>query len=266
MIESTKTRYSDEFFFYKNDYIIGNSLRYYGEYSQVELDFLLEVLNSECVVFDVGANIGYHTTAFASKAKKVYAFEPNPHNFSMLQKNTANLKNVELINAAVGDHNGTTKIGDFDPEVSTDNFGMMKCGEEGVDVPLVRLDTLPFDGPDVIKIDVEGYEYAVIKGCEKMLETRRPMFYYEAHETKELKEIYEFLNQYGYNFYWSFVRNFNPNNFKKVENNIFGGTMLISIVAWPGHLGFLPLQPVLGPTDHFSRFFKKVEPPAEENK
>lgn len=266
MIESTKTRYSDEFYFYQKDKIIGNSLRYYGEYSQVELDFMLEVLNPSCIVYDVGANIGYHTTAFASKAKKVYAFEPNPHNYSMLQKNAASLSNVHLVNAAVGDHNGTTKIGDFDPEVETENFGMMKCGDEGVEVPLVSLDDCGFDGPDLIKIDVEGYEYAVIKGCEKMLQTRRPMFYYEAHETKELKEIYEFLAPYGYNFYWSFVRNYNPNNYKKLEANIFGESMLISIVAWPGHLGFLPLQPVLGSSDHFSRFFKKVESDVDQNK
>lgn len=259
MIETTKTRYSDEFYFYQKDKIIGNSLRYYGEYSQVELDFMLEVLNPSCIVYDVGANIGYHTTAFASKAKKVYAFEPNPHNYSMLQKNVGHLSNVQTVNAAVGDHNGTIKIGDFDPDKDDDNFGMMKCGDTGVDVSLMSLDDCGFEGPDLIKIDVEGYEYAVIKGCEKMLQTRRPMFYYEAHETKELKEIYEFLDQYGYAFYWSFVRNYNPNNFKNFETNIFGNSMLVSIVAWPNHLGFLPLQPVLGPTDHFSRFFKKPE-------
>ena len=43
------------------------------------------------------------------------------------------------------------------------------------------------------------------------------------------------------------------------HHNAGPNSMLISIVAWPGHLGFLPLQPVLGSSDHFSRFFKKVE-------
>lgn len=257
MIEFTETRYSDKFFFYTKDQIIGASLKIYGEYGQLELDFLLDVINSTCVVYDVGANIGYHTSAFATKANKVYSFEPNPHNYSLLEKNTKKLKNVTPVNIAVGNYNGIVKITDFDPAGEVINFGTMKCADEGVEVPITTLDDCGYDLPDVIKIDVEGYEYQVILGCKKILETRKPMFYYEAHETKELKEIYEFLEPYGYDFYWSFVRNYNPNNYKKIEGNGFGNTLTISVVAWPKELGKLPLTPVLSSTDHYSRFFEK---------
>ena len=70
MIKSTKTRYSKNFSYYSTDEMIGRSLELYGEYSQSELEFLLSMLNENSVVYDVGANIGYHTTAFASVAKK----------------------------------------------------------------------------------------------------------------------------------------------------------------------------------------------------
>lgn len=254
MIESTNTRYSDKFYFYKKDKIIGNSLKYYGEYSQIEIDLLLKLLNANCIVYDVGANIGYHTTAFASHVSKVYSFEPNPNNFKLLKKNTSKLNNVKIINAAVGDHSGTIKIQDFDPNKDDNNYGMMKCGDIGVDVKLISIDNCGLEKPDLIKIDVEGYEYPVIKGCEKLLETRRPIIYYEAHETLELKEIYEFLVNYQYTLYWIVVPDFNPNNYKNLSNNVFGINAVISILAYPNNLGFLPLSPVLGPTDHFSRF------------
>ena len=101
MIESTQTRYCERFFFYANDEMIGHSLSRYGEYSQTELTLLLSTLTNHAVVYDVGANIGYHTTAFASIARHVYAFEPHPRNYAMLKINTASLSNVTAINCAV---------------------------------------------------------------------------------------------------------------------------------------------------------------------
>lgn len=260
MIKTTRTRYTDKFYFYGNDHIIGNSLSYYGEYGQLEIDFLLHIINENTIVYDVGANIGYHATAFASKAKKVYSFEPNPHNYHLLKKNTVDLDNVQTINVAVGNTNGTIKIEDFDPNTDNLNYGNMKCGEIGKDIGILRLDELAFEKPDIIKIDVEGYEYQVITGCENLLSTSRPAFYYEAHETKELKEIYEFLNQYDYQLYWCFVRNFNENNFKYTEENIFGNTGTVSVLAFPKILGeFKNLPKVLGPDDHYDRLLKPNE-------
>ena len=63
MIQFTKTRYSKKFHYYDTDEVIGRSLAYYGEYAQREIDFLLQFLNPNCVVYDVGGNIGCHTTA-----------------------------------------------------------------------------------------------------------------------------------------------------------------------------------------------------------
>jgi FkbM family methyltransferase len=256
MIESSKTRYSEEFFFYEKDTVIGKSLRLYGEYAQVEVEFLLSSLNSRCIVYDIGSNIGYHTTAFASVAQKVYSFEPNPHNYSLLEKNTKHLSNVELINAAVGDHTGITMISDFDPSKETENFGMMKCGENGIEVSLLSLDECLFDEPDLIKIDVEGYEYSAIQGCKNLIEKRKPLIYYEAHETKELKEIYELLVSLGYTLYWCIIPNYNTNNFNNCKEDVFGNSGLISVLAYPLHLGYLSLPPVLGPNDSFSRLIK----------
>ena len=81
---SCPTRYSPVFYFYRGDNIIGASLAYYGEYTELELALLRNFINPTTVVYDIGANIGVHTVGFAKTAKYVYAFEPNKLNFKLL--------------------------------------------------------------------------------------------------------------------------------------------------------------------------------------
>src|SRR5688500_12606743 len=48
---------------------------------------LIKKLAKKHTVLDIGANIGYFTLLMAKQAKQVYAFEPEPRNFHILQKN-----------------------------------------------------------------------------------------------------------------------------------------------------------------------------------
>ena len=64
--------------FNKNDLVIGKSIKEYGEWSQLELDFLTQLLNPNDVVIEIGSNIGMHTIPFSKILRKgdVYGFEP----------------------------------------------------------------------------------------------------------------------------------------------------------------------------------------------
>lgn len=251
MIEYVKTRYSDKFGFYKADTVIGQSLRLYGEYSQLEVGFLVDMLNQFSVVYDIGANIGYHTTAFASRAGHVYAFEPNPHNFAMLKQNAGSLLNVTLTNCAIGETNSIVKCSDFNPEIPG-NFGTMHVGGDGasVEVHQQSIDSMNIQKPHLIKIDVEGSEFSVFNGCMKTIAECTPAIYYEAHETPHFKEIYELLEPLGYRFYWAQVMNYNPNNFANNIVNVFSNTALFSVLAWPASLPELVGMDVVdGPND-----------------
>lgn len=261
MIKFTQTRYCQKFFFYANDEMIGQSLLRYGEYSQAELILLLSMMTKDAVVYDVGANIGYHTTAFASVAKHVYAFEPHPRNYAMLKINTASLTNVTAMNCAVSQTQGHVYVTDFDPEQSG-NFGAVcvTAEETAISVPCMTLDQAGLDPPDLIKIDVEGHELDVLQGCQEIIAQRCPVIYYEAHESKHLKEIYEMLQPLGYRFYWAQVNNYNPDNFAGNKENIFGDSGLMSILAWPKNLPELPMTPVLGAEDTASRFYINGHP------
>lgn len=56
---------------------------------------------SDGIALDIGANHGMYTSLLAQKFKKVYAFEPHPDNFKIIQERVTD-KNVEFVNKAVG--------------------------------------------------------------------------------------------------------------------------------------------------------------------
>src|ERR1700736_4624146 len=65
-----------------NDTYVGQALMQYGEYGEIEAQFLLQLVNCPGVVVEVGANIGSHTVALARRAAaveaQVVALEPQP--------------------------------------------------------------------------------------------------------------------------------------------------------------------------------------------
>lgn len=257
MIKNTSTRYAKKFYYHSNDAVIGKSINLYGEYSQIEVDFILGMLNKNCVVYDIGANIGYHTTAFAHAAGFVYSFEPNFQNYTLLTKNTSFYKNVCLINAAVSDKNGIINVDDYDPAISG-NFGNIKIGSGEKQVISIDLDSFEIDKPDFIKIDVEGAELAVLTGLQNIIIKHRPVIYYEAHETPNFSEIYHLLKSKNYSLYWCQINNFNPNNYLKNNKNVFGDTALFSVLAVPQRPISIGLDEVIGPDDTWKKLIARV--------
>ena len=71
---------------------------------------VLASLSSSDIAIDLGANVGEFTVQLAETGAQVYAIEPDPHAFSLLQKATAHFSNVTLINAAASDSDGETKL------------------------------------------------------------------------------------------------------------------------------------------------------------
>lgn len=116
-------------------------------------------------VMDVGANEGWTTCVFAQAvgpAGRVIAFEPDPENCRRIARNIElnGLANVHVHQRVVADVTGEART--FAAErVMTDGTG--------ITVETVRLDDFAHDAPDVIKVDVEGMEWPVLLGSEKLL-------------------------------------------------------------------------------------------------
>lgn len=256
------TRYSPITYCYRGDNIIGVSLAYYGEYTEQELGLLRNFINNTSIVYDIGANIGVHTQAFAKSGKHVYAFEPNKNNYKLLELNTVHDNNVTLFDVAISDKTGTAKIEQYELG-SIGNFGECKLTDVGQDCETTTIDQLINDNiiepPHVIKIDVEGHEQNVFVGMAETIRNHLPVIFYEAMHC-DLQSIYDMLNGLAYELYWYPVGNYNPNNFYNNKENIFGNGGVLNILAIPFHINAKTNLPkVLDRDDTWAKAFDRIQ-------
>lgn len=230
------------FAFSRNDTFIGRSLDTYGEWCEFELDLLRSVVGVNDTVIDVGANIGTHVIAFARMAKKVYAFEPQPRLYRMLQANLAlnNIKHVTTHRLAVGAYCGDILIADLPSDETVFNFGALPIsfpGPNRLSAQMVTIDSLGLS-PALIKIDVEGMESDVIEGAKETIKRHSPVIYLE-NNGNDSDEAAGALNSIGYRAWWSIGPYFNPNNFFKHPTSIWSERMMPSanLIAVPKSSG-----------------------------
>ncbi len=162
--------------------------------------YIVEALTPQSVFLDVGSNLGYFSIVAAHFAKTVYAVEAQDKMVSLVRANAAlnELDNVHAFCAAAGDKPGFADIPvDGKP-------GTALNSATGNKVPIIRLDDYFADGPlpDVMKIDVEGFELNVLKGASRLL-AHGPALAIELHETMAdfgatPQEVLTILFDHGY--------------------------------------------------------------------
>jgi FkbM family methyltransferase len=149
-----------------------------GDYETAELAFFRALLKPGMCVLDLGANIGLYAVpagAAVAPGGRVYAFEPEPNNLSYLRRNLAEnaIENVEVLPVCVGDRPGAITLYLAEGGIGTHSIG--KVGAQSIEVDVVCIDDVLRDVvPDVIKIDIEGYEPAALRGMSRILTAARP--------------------------------------------------------------------------------------------
>jgi len=161
----------------------------YDRLYEIETEYIIRrLLRSGGTFVDVGANIGYLSAVALSvvgKRGKVLSFEPAPRYFERLQEfwRLNPEHDVRLYRHALGDAEGETTLnltGSRNIGWNTVVPGLMRTDEigEAVVVRVRRLDTVLHEAQiskaDFIKIDVEGYEFPVLKGCSEFLAAVKP--------------------------------------------------------------------------------------------
>ena len=153
-------------------------------------------------VWDIGANVGLYAVASASatgSAGTVVAFEPIPRNLDFLRrhKDLNRLDNLTIVEAAVFDRSGALhmQLGDSPSEFHVSDDG-------AIEVDAIDLDTWSRgnDGgaPDIVKIDVEGAEEAVLQGGQDVLSRHRPLIYLALHGDEPRERCQAMLESWGY--------------------------------------------------------------------
>jgi len=141
------------------------------------LELLISKVRPGDVIYDIGSNFGIYTILLAKAVGPngtVIAVEPEEQSYNHLQENLQlnALTNVRSFRLALGDQNGEAKL--FLGQVTGLSSLMRMHQGHGYQVVgiiegdwLVEREKLPV--PRLVKIDVEGYEYAVIQGLRQTL-------------------------------------------------------------------------------------------------
>ena len=191
---------------------IQQNIYFLGTYEGAELKVLNEHLSENSAFIDIGANFGLYSLSASKKitnSGKIICFEPYPENYQALMKNISinNLSKIITENKAVGDSQGKLKLY-YQP--NENNLGMVSASyiENSVvhEVEVISLDkyleTQPLNKIDLIKIDVEGFEYHVLSGMKKTLSTYSPKILIEIFDVDDSnidgQKAHDFLTQMGY--------------------------------------------------------------------
>jgi FkbM family methyltransferase len=151
----------------------------HGYYEREVLDALVAYLPDDGVLWDVGANVGLHaiTAQRLRPGATVLAFEPSPHTAARLIANAElNGAPVRVVTTALSDTNGVSELS----IVTRGNSGLTSLRpwpdvhyEHTIMCPCTRADSLVMAGalptPNVVKLDVEGFEVEVLQGFGEVL-------------------------------------------------------------------------------------------------
>jgi FkbM family methyltransferase len=118
------------------------------------------------VIVDAGANIGMATLYFAARfpAARIFAIEPEPSNFELLERNCRHLENVTLIQAALWPQPEGLMIADQSVEKwayrVTNEAGRDPCAATVPSITIPKLlERFQIDDIDLLKLDIEGSEH-----------------------------------------------------------------------------------------------------------
>ena len=185
--------------------------------------------NLDCkILIDVGSHKGEFLKSFLdiNKIHKFYCFEPQIEVFKILKKEFKNNKKVKLHNFALGESQGKKKIyisnltslstmSKFDDKSFWLKFKNLIVGDKRRSNSVLRIKQKKIDmifknislKKSFLKIDVEGYELNVLKGCEKKIK-EIPYVLVENHTFSQYHNKFNLVNEFLNNNNFVIVKRF----------------------------------------------------------
>jgi FkbM family methyltransferase len=179
-----------------------------------EFIHFLDMIPDNANILDVGSNIGIMAVPLAKKALKgfVFSFEPMPQNIKALKRITGHygISNIKIFETALGEEKGElTMVMPVINDVKMQGLSHVVENEADKEsgivftVPVQRLDDFPelqaLPKIDAIKIDVENFEYHVLKGAFEILSKHKPIIYCELWNNEKRTLTINYLKQqFGY--------------------------------------------------------------------
>lgn len=198
---------------------------YCGLHEFWEMMFVLHYLLPDDLFIDAGANLGSYSLLAAGIAEAdVLAVEPIPATYRRLSDNIAlNQLDARIAAHQVGlaDQSGTLRFSNL-----ADSAVNRVVPNGGIEVPVTTIDDLLGNkSPGLLKLDVEGFEEAVLAGASNLLDQGCPILM----ETLENRDFHlAFMSEHGYQpyVYEPFYRQFFP------ADTIANNTLFIRDMAY----------------------------------
>lgn len=172
--------------------------------------YYIELEKEDPLIVDLGSHIGMTVLYFKMLFPKsrVIAFEPVPYNFEILKKNVEEnqLDNVELVQAVIAPKSGILRIQEPIGEGAwRSGAGIIPKGWKGIQtnreirVEAVGIQEILHEKIDIMKMDIEGMEYEVIRNMGPNIRNVKNMLI-EVHPRKDhrIEEIQKILTQNGF--------------------------------------------------------------------
>lgn len=150
-----------------------------GHFEADRIDALYALTRPGNTVWDIGAHKGYVTMAMARRvgpSGSVVAFEPSAENLWFLRAHVRwnGLHNIHVLPVAASDRDGHARFGGRGSSVT------FRLGQGDEQVRMATLETMAreedLSTPDVMKIDVEGSEGAVLEGAGDLISEEAVLF------------------------------------------------------------------------------------------
>jgi FkbM family methyltransferase len=180
-----------------------------GRYEPSVRDKISESLDDGDMALDIGGHIGHHSITmrnFVGESGVVLIFEPHPKNADNIRRtiNKNDWENVELFEKGLSNDEGTQVLVENPTNTGGSSIKKKQTTGSEYEVEIVRLSKIlslkNIDCIKLIKIDIEGGEYEVIKDVKDMLGDIEIMIL-EIHagilSNNQLNEIYEILSSKG---------------------------------------------------------------------
>ncbi len=160
---------------------------------RIAISYLDKLKGGRPLIIDVGANYGFVSLILAARYPegRVISFEPHPDIIDSLRESKEKNRffNLDIKHAAVGSQNGFLDVSLFDQTSSSVLQSVEGNSGRLTRVPLVSLDAFLEENnlsPDLIKIDVDGYEIEVLKGLHRTIDLNHPVLIIETNGQWEL--------------------------------------------------------------------------------
>jgi FkbM family methyltransferase len=214
----------------KDDVGISTELEEAGHHERSSTEFIKTILTPGMKVIEIGANIGYYTfleVKLVGPEGFVYAIEPVPENYACLVANIEMYEytNIRPFQVAMGASNSLVKMRTakrsntgtmLNKEVTSDWYEDLFATtyKEDITVEQMRLDDFRelfhIPVPDLIRMDVEGYEGEIFLGAQKtiaamkkgsylFLELHPPVF---APNDRTMSKLVKNLYSHGFKTKW----------------------------------------------------------------